>query len=122
LIVVGAFVVGVVLAGLIVAVACTLELAAATVLLAALEMARTTVVRPTPVATTALIVVAVASVPEAAIVARTRTAVEIARRPSWSTLVVTREVASAATLIALIGPASCVEAVVRPRPATRIVA
>jgi hypothetical protein len=93
----------------------TLELSTTAVLLAALELAWAAVVRPTPVAAATLVVVAVATV-----VARTRTPFEIARRPTRTTLIVTREVPSATAT--RIGSAAGAETVVRTRCSSRVVA
>jgi hypothetical protein len=99
----------------------TLELAACAtaMLLAALELAGTAaLIRPTPVAAATALIVAVATV--VARFTRTRSTFEIARRPTWAALIVTREVAPAAAT--RIGPAAALESVVRPRSAARVVA
>lgn len=100
----------------------TLELATtAAMLLPAVELAGpAALVRPTPVATTTLIIAV------AAVVARftwTRTTFEVTRRTTRPALIMTREVAPAATTrVTWIGPAPGVETVVRTRCAARVVA
>lgn len=100
----------------------TLELATtAAMLLPAVELAGpAALVRPTPVATTTLIIAVAAVV---ARFTRTRTTFEVTRRTTRPALIMTREVAPAATTrVTWIGPAPGVETVVRTRCATRVVA